>query len=238
MSNLSQINFEQFLPAVSIDCVIIGYHERELKILILEFKNTGYFALPGGFVGKEEGLDKAAERILSERTTLDNIYLKQFQTFGNLRRYDKEYMRSVLYANNVDAVENHWLMQRFVTVAYYALVDFSEVQPTPDGFSDSCEWYDLDALPELIQDHELIIQKALETIRDNIQNTSVSYNLISDTFTMGDLRALHETILDKKINRSSFHRKMVNSGDLKRIGKKKTGKAHKSPYLYKFAREY
>jgi len=183
-------------------------------------------------------LDQAAERILSERTTLDNIYLKQFHAFGNLKRYDKKYMRSVLQANDIDAIEDHWLMQRFVTVAYYALVDFSEVTPTPGRFSDSCKWYDLDDLPELIQDHELIIQEALETIRDNIQNTSISYNLISETFTMGDLRALHETILNRKINRSSFHRKMVNSGDLKRIGKKKTGKAHKSPYLYKFDKDH
>lgn len=239
VSELKQIDWDQFQPGISIDCVIFGYHKRELKILILEYKNTGYFALPGGFLGKEEDLDEAAERVLTERTTLENIYLSQFHTFGNLRRHDKKYMRSVLQANGIEneEAEDHWLLQRFVSVGYYALVDFSRVHPTPDKLSDSCTWYDLEDLPELIQDHRFIVQKALETLRNNIHRIAISHNLISETFTMGDLRALHETILDEQINRSSFHRKMVNSGNLKRIGKKKTGGAHRAPYLYRFKQQ-
>jgi ADP-ribose pyrophosphatase YjhB (NUDIX family) len=236
-NNLKDIDWDQFLPGISIDCVIFGYYQQELKILILEYKNTGYFALPGGFIQKNEALDEAAERTLRERTSLENIYLNQFHTFGNLRRHDKKYMRSVLKANGIEDTENHWLLQRFISVGYYALVDFSKVTPTVDNLSDSCEWYDLDNLPELIQDHRYIVETALETMRDNIQNKAVSYNLLSDTFTMADLRYLHETILDEKVNRSSFHRRMVNSGDLKRIGKKKTGGAHRAPYLYEFVKE-
>ena len=231
------LDWNQFLPGISIDCVIFGYHQQELKILILEYKNTGYFALPGGFIKKEEDLDEAAERTLRERTSLENIYLNQFHTFGNLRRYDTKYMKKVLDANGIEYTENHWLLQRFISVGYYALVDFSKVTPTADSLSDSCKWYDLDNLPELMQDHRYIVETALETMRDNIQNKAVSYNLLSDTFTMADLRYLHETILDEKVNRSSFHRKMVNSGNLKRIGKKKTGGAHRAPYLYEFVKE-
>lgn len=231
------LDWNQFLPGISIDCVIFGYHQQELKILILEYKNTGYFALPGGFIKKDEDLDEAAERTLRERTSLENIYLNQFHTFGNLRRHDTKYMKKVLDANGIEYTENHWLLQRFISVGYYALVDFSKVTPTADNLSDSCKWYDLDNLPELMQDHRYIVETALETMRDNIQNKAVSYNLLSDTFTMADLRYLHETILDEKVNRSSFHRKMVNSGNLKRIGKKKTGGAHRAPYLYEFVKE-
>lgn len=231
------LDWKQFLPGISIDCVIFGYHQKELKILILEYKNTGYFALPGGFIKKDEDLDEAAERTLRERTSLENIYLNQFHTFGNLRRHDTKYMKKVLDANGIEYTENHWLLQRFISVGYYALVDFSKVTPTADSLSDSCKWYDLDNLPELMQDHRYIVETALETMRDNIQNKAVSYNLLSDTFTMADLRYLHETILDEKVNRSSFHRKMVNSGNLKRIGKKNTGGAHRAPYLYEFIKE-
>lgn len=237
MSELQNVDWQQFLPGISIDCVIFGYHERELKILILEYKNTGYFALPGGFIGKDETLHEAAKRVLKERTSLQDIYLNQFYTFGNLQRHDPKYMRSVVQANGIENTENHWLLQRFISVGYYALVDFSQVEPTADPLSDSCRWYDLDGLPKLIQDHRFIVEKALETMRENIHHRAVSSNLLSDTFTMGDLRALHETILDEEINRTSFHRKMVNSGELKRIGKKKTGGAHRAPYLYKFTND-
>lgn len=228
------ISWERFLPGICVDCVIFGYHNKELKILILQYKNTDYYALPGGFIGKEEGLDEAAERILTERTSLLNIYLTQFHTFGNLKRHNTKYMEGVLQANGIADTKGHWLLQRFISVGYYALVDFSKVDPTPDNLSDSCEWYDLEDLPELIQDHRFVVRKALETIRENIQHKPVSYNLLSEPFTMGDLRTLHETILGEKINRTSFHRKMVNSGNLKRIGKKKTGGAHRAPYLYRF----
>lgn len=230
-------DWSTFLPGIAIDCAIFGYHQRELKILLLQYKNTDFFALPGGFVRKDEDLDQAAKRVLLERTSLDDIYLSQFHTFGDSDRNDDRYMRQVLEANGVKPAEDHWLLQRFVSVAYYALVDFSEVKPTPDSLSDRCQWYDLEELPELIQDHRTIVRTALETMKENIDHKSISYNLLSDTFTMGDLRKLHETILDKKINRTSFHRKMVNSGDLKRIGKKKTGEAHRAPYLYRFVKD-
>lgn len=234
---MKEVDWSRFLPGISVDCVIFGYRARELKILILEFKNTGYFALPGGFVRKDEDLDEAAAHVLRERTSLEDIYLHQFHTFGSRSRHDRAYMRSVLEANDIEPADDHWLMQRFISVGYFALVDFSKVHPTPDRLSDSCKWYDLDNLPELIQDHRYMVQKALETLRDNIDQKAVSSNLLSDTFTMADLRYLHEIILDEKLNRSSFHRKMLNSGDLKRLGKKKTGGAHRAPYLYEFVKE-
>ena len=233
-TDIKQVDWNRYLPGISIDCVIFGYHDRELKILILEYKNTGLHALPGGFIPKDMNLDEAAHNVLTERTSLDDIYLNQFHTFGSLRRYEKEYMEQILEANGMELDEDHFLLQRFISVGYYALVDFSKVEPTPDSLSDSCRWYELDHIPELIQDHRYMVQKALETMKDNIHHKAISYNLLSETFTMGDLRALHETILDKKLNRSSFHRKMVNSGDIKKIGKKKTGKPHRAPHLYQF----
>lgn len=233
----SGIDWNQFMPGISIDCVIFGYHDKELNILILEYKKTGLFALPGGFIKRDEPLDEAAIRVLKERTGLSNIYLNQFYTFGNLKRADSTPMKTVLLNNDFSFDESHFLLQRFISVSYYALVDFKKAEPEADPLSDSCRWIDINNLPTLIQDHGEICKKAHEHLKKNINREAVGLNLLSKTFTMAELQGLHESILGEELNRTSFHRKMMLSGQLKRIGKKKTGKAHRSPYLYKYSRQ-
>lgn len=230
-------DWEQFMPGISIDCVIFGYHDKELKVLILEYKKTGLFALPGGFIKKDEELDDAARRVLEERTGLINIYLNQFHTFGSLKRADHLPMKMVLDKNNLPYDKNHFLLQRFVSISYYALVDFKKAEPVADHLSDSCRWIDIEELPPLMQDHDDIVSKAHEHLKININREAVGLNLLSKTFTMAELQSLHESILGKKLNRTGFHRKMMLSGNLKRIGKKKTGRAHRSPYIYKFMQD-
>ncbi len=229
-----EVDWEGFMPGVAIDCVIFGYHEKVLKILILEYKETDFFALPGGFVRKDENLDEAARRVLYERTKLRDISLNQFFTFGSLKRFNPKPMRIVMQKNGLEPTKDHFLLQRFVSTGYSALVDFKEAKPIADFLSDSCRWYDIHHLPSLLWDHEQIIQKALESLRENIDHRAVGLNLLDDEFTMRELRNLYETILGKELNRSGFHRKMINSGRLDRIGKKNTGEAHRAPYLYRF----
>jgi hypothetical protein len=127
----------------------------------------------------------------------------------------------------------HWLLQRFISIGYYALVDFSKVQPTPDIFSDLGDWYDIHQIPALILDHNMIIDKALETLRLMLDHKLVGFNLLSETFTMNELQSLYETILDKKLLRANFQRKMLSLGILERVKKKFSGKAHKPPYVYR-----
>ncbi|MFD2571889.1 NUDIX domain-containing protein [Spirosoma soli] len=226
-----------FLPGLAIDSVIFGFHESQLKILILEYRNTGLFALPGGFIKKNEDINDAARRVLTERTGLHDIYLEQFYTFGDIARYDPEPLQKILEANGITPTNDHWLLRRFVTVGYYALVDFTKAVPNPDRLSDRCAWYDLGNLPPLMQDHQQIVQKALETLRANLDHKLVGLNLLAETFTMADLQSLYETILDQKLHRSAFQRKMLSLGILERIEKKYSGGAHKAPYLYRFAHE-
>ncbi|SDM20044.1 ADP-ribose pyrophosphatase YjhB, NUDIX family [Catalinimonas alkaloidigena] len=223
-----------FLPGLAIDTVIVGFHEDQLKILLLEYRNTNLFALPGGFVREDENLNDAARRVLSERTGLQDIYLEQFYTFGDRNRYDAEAMRTIMRNNGTEPEENHWLLRRFVSVGYYALVDFTQVTPRPDALSDRCEWYDLAQLPPLMQDHTQIVEKALETLRENLDRKLIGFNLLPDTFTMGDLQRLYETVMGQSLHRPSFQRKMLGLGILERVAKKWTGGAHKAPYLYRF----
>lgn len=223
-----------YLPGLAIDSVIIGFHENQLKILVLEYKNTGLFALPGGFIRQDENLNDAARRILAERTGLTNIYLEQFYVFGDLARYDPAPLRAIMLGNGITPTDDHWLLSRFVTVGYYALIDFTRAIPTPDVLSDRCDWYDLDGLPTLMQDHQAIVQKALENLRLNLDRKLIGFNLLPETFTMGELQRLYETILGQRLHRSGFQRKMLTLGILERVDKKYSGGAHKAPYLYRF----
>lgn len=232
----SRPHWTELMPGIAVDCVIFGYHAGELKVLVLEYKNTELCALPGGFVRKQEDLDDAAKRVLSERTGLRDIYLSQFYTFGSLARHDTAPMEKIMKQNDMVPDAEHFLMQRFISVGYYALVDYKKAELHPGPLFESCSWYDANDLPGLMQDHQHIAEKALGSLRGNMNSRIAGLNLLQEVFTMADLKQLYETILGKKLSRTGFHRKMINSGLLERLGKKKTGKSHRSPYLYRFAR--
>ncbi|WP_121810350.1 NUDIX hydrolase [Mucilaginibacter kameinonensis] len=230
----SNISGEGFLPGLAIDTVIFGFHDNQLKVLLLSYKNSSLYALPGGFIHDNEDVNQAARRVLESRTALTNIYLEQFYVFGDYSRYDPTPLKAIMHARGYTAPDNHWLLKRFVSIGYYALVDFTKAVPTPDDISDSCDWYSLDDLPVLMQDHRQIIEKALQTLQNNLDQKLIGFNLLTDEFTMGDLQSLYETILNKKLLRAAFQRKMLSLGILERIAKKWTGGAHKAPYLYRF----
>jgi len=200
----------------------------------MKYHNTGLFALPGGFVLRNENLNDAVRRGLKERTGLDNIYLEQFQTFGDLARYQPDVMQTILESNNLAPDSNYWMLDRFITVAYYALINYTDVVPQPDALSDSIDWYALDELPPLMLDHRKIVESALRTLRENLDRKLVGKNLLPEQFTMRELQHVYEAILGYKLRRTTFQRRMLSMGMLLRHEKRFTGKAHKAPYLYSF----
>jgi 8-oxo-dGTP diphosphatase len=222
-----------YLGHIAFDSVIFGFSGERLKILIIRY-HTGLFALPGGFVGQAENLNDAVRRGLYERTGLKDIYLEQFYTFGDVNRYQPEVLKTILQANGLDSSENQWLLERFISVAYYALINYKEVVPKPDALSDSCEWYDIEQLPQLILDHHAIVQKAIETLRGNLDKKLLGINLLPEKFTMKELQHVYEAILGQKLRRTTFQRKMIAAETLIRHEKRFSGKAHKAPFLYSF----
>ncbi len=222
------------IPHLGYDAVIFGFNGTQLKILVLEYHNTGLFALPGGFVKHDEHLDEAVKRGLTERTGLRQVYLEQFHTFGNANRATAPVMKKIMEASGFQVENGHWLLDRFISVAYYALINYDEVFPRPDAFSDSINWYSIDALPPLMMDHEQIVKKAHETLRENLDRKLISTNLLPARFTMKDLQQLYEAILGEKLRRTTFQRKMLAMDILLRHEKLFTGGAHKAPYLYSF----
>ncbi|MEI9912064.1 MAG: NUDIX domain-containing protein [Bacteroidota bacterium] len=223
-----------FLTNIAYDSVVFGFSGEKLKILLIEYHNTGLFALPGGFIRRNENLDDAVKLGLKERTGIDHIYLEQFYAFGNTNRHQPEIMETILKANGYKPGKKHWMLDRFISIAYYALINYNDITPRPDAVTDSCTWYDITKLPALILDHNTIIEKALETLRTNLDRKIVGINLLPSKFTMKELQQVYEAILGEKLRRTSFQRKMLSLDILKRHEKHYTGKAHKAPYIYSF----
>lgn len=239
MKNPSQQNY---IHQVSIDCVIFGYHDRQLKVLIPKINFKGNFwALPSGFVYQHEDIDQAAERILRERTGIHDIYLEQFRVFGKAGRNSMEFLDRLIELNPEKLGEKRhkqqeydWFTQRFISIGYYALVDIQKVIPQKTNLDESIEWYPLQELPAMIMDHNQIVASALQALRSDLGEKLNAFNLLPDTFTMKEVQELYETIFDKPFVRTNFQKMILDLNVLERLEKKFTGAANKAPYLYTF----
>lgn len=227
-------NREKYQPGLSIDCVIFGFHDNQLKVLLIKTNYSDKWGLPGGFVPIDEDIDQAAVTILHGRTGLKGIFLRQFSTFGAVKRNEKHFSNKVLKFYGIPLEEGHWYTNRFVTVGYYALVDFLKTVPQPEGKEEIVEWIDHDSVPGLILDHKEILDKALETLRMELNLMPVGYNLLPEKFTIPQLQKLYETILGRKLDRRNFLRKITAIGILTKLDEKKSNVAHKAPNLYSF----
>lgn len=227
---------KEFLHHLSIDCVLFGYHEHQLKVLLLKWKQSDKWSLAGGFIKLDENLRHAAERVLKERTGLDEIFLQQFQTFGEPSRSERskadiEHLATITAA---PIPPDHWLLKRTVSIGYYAVTEYSKVNPQPDHLSDACTWWDIDAVPKLIFDHQLILDEALKALRMQIYHQPIGYNLLPEKFTLPEIHDLYETILDKELDRRNFAKKLISLGLIKKLNERRSIGAHRSPFLYKF----
>ena len=169
------IDTRDFVEHISVDCVIFGFHHDILKVLLLKYHDLDLWSLPGGFVFNDEDLREAACRVLYERTHLSDIFLEQFHTFGRKNRTENNVHQILLKNKNIDVPPDHWIFQRFITVGYCSLIDFSLVDTFPDAFNETCTWFEVNKLPKMAFDHERIINCGLEHIRKNI-DTQYVYN--------------------------------------------------------------
>ncbi|MDF5690449.1 NUDIX hydrolase [Aquirufa aurantiipilula] len=225
-----------WLPHISVDCVIFGFHENQLKVLLLKFKNTDVWSVSGGFVKSDEDMDQAASRVLFERTGLKDIYLEQFYTFGDVKRNQGAIQQHAQIQEKIgeSGVDTSFLSDRYISIGYYALVDFSKVKVNLDQMSDVFSWNDIYDIPTMFLDHRAIIDKALERLRWSLDQKLLAFNLLAETFTMSELQQVYETILGKKLVRTNFQRKILSMDILVRLEKRYLGGAHKAPYLYRF----
>jgi ADP-ribose pyrophosphatase YjhB (NUDIX family) len=234
ISALLTVGEHDLLPALSVDCVILTFHENQLKVLLIKHRHRDMWALPGGFVGKEEPIDAAAYRVLKDRTGLDDVFPQQFHVFGDPRRSEKRFHLEDLEKDGVAVRDDLWILQRFVSIGYYALVRFSRIGPARNTLSEECAWWDIHEVPGLILDHREILDSALAALRMHINYHPIGYDLMPANFTMPELQKLYEAILDKKLDRRNFQRKILGLGILHRLKEPRKGLPHKSPFLYSF----
>jgi ADP-ribose pyrophosphatase YjhB (NUDIX family) len=221
---------------VSIDNVIFGYHQKELKVLLQRPAGLTKWMLPGGYIRKTETIDEAASRITRERTSLNNLFLKQFKAFGNPgRSKDSEFSSgfiSRMTGSEFSSVK--WLTDYFVSLGYYALTEFEKVKPNGDFFMEECQWWDINDLPSMMFDHKNIIKEAMSALRLHIYHFPVGDELLPEKFSLPEIRGLYETILDRKLDPRNFSKKMISSGIIRKLEEKKKIGAHRSPFLYVF----
>lgn len=230
-------NTDEYMPGVSIDHVIFGFHDQQLRVLLLECNDATHWMLPGGYIRKDESITEAAAQILKNRTGLDKMFFQQFGVFGDLERSGESIIGEFVHSMNLDRQTFDWHLQRFITIGYFSLVEFEKVEPSPDAFSLSCKWFELDQLPPLLFDHHQLIVDALTSMRHQLNHQPIGFNLLPETFTLKDLQLIYETILNRKLDRANFNRKMLSLGILDKKEKLFMGGAHRAPFLYSFKEE-
>lgn len=235
--DINDLDTASFIPGLSVDNVIFGFHNNQLKVLLLACKDQKHWMLPGGYVLKTESVDAAAERVLLDRTGLHKVYLQQFSVFGDPKRSSAQLVKGLVKSMDLDETLNQWFLQRFITIGYYALVEFEKVKPIPDPLSLACDWFDIDQLPRLIFDHQAIIEGALIAMRQHLNFQPIGLNLLPSSFPLKSLQLIYETILGKKLDRPNFNRKILSLGILEKKEKQFTGAAHKAPFLYSFKKK-
>ncbi|MCP9755521.1 NUDIX hydrolase [Lacihabitans sp. CCS-44] len=241
---MNRFDSKTYIPQLAIDCVIFGYKEKELKVLVSKLHLKGdIYSLPSGFIFQNEGIDEAAHRILRERTSISNIFLEHYKNFGQAQRTNKGLFEKIMEQNkdffmseniNFSQEDFVWLTSRFVSLGYYALVDINKVTPTKTELDESMEWYNIHELPDLMMDHFEMVEKALESLRLNLDNNIIVLNLLPETFIMKEVQDLYETIFQKTYARNNFQKKILELNVLERLEKKFTGAANKAPYVYRF----
>ncbi len=246
MNSLEEVNdfvrngHQQYLPHISIDSVIFGYHNQQLKILLLHWKGYNGWSLPGGFIRRNEPLSQAAHRVVQERTGLNDLFLQQFHIFGDSPyRLHERSVRDFTekYGIPIDADEGNWLFERTLSVGYFALVDYSEVNIRTDFFTNDYQWWDVGTIPPLLFDQDEVVEKALTTLRLQLYHQPIGISLLPEKFTLPEIHALYETILGKKLDQRNFAKKLVSLGLIKKLDEQRAIGPHRSPFLYQFDRD-
>ncbi|MDR2956010.1 MAG: NUDIX domain-containing protein [Prevotella sp.] len=225
-----------FIPNISVDCIILSFHQTRVRILLSKLKVSDKWMIPGSFVRKDEDPDDTANRIINEKTDLtENLYLKQFYFFGRRGRINIETDTEILDRHNMEVgfQNQHKDFTRFISLAYYSLVKYSDVKLSSTDYEEVA-WFDVSILPELYADHKEIIQTATNTIRKQIGYIPIGYELLPEKFTMPELRSIYEAIIGKELDRRNFQRKMLSIGYILPLNETRKVGAHKSPNLYTF----
>jgi len=203
-------------PALTVDCVVFGLDDQDLKVLLIQRKLNpfrGQWAIPGGFVNVGESIDDAARRELQEETGLEKVFLEQLCTVGDPKRDPREHV---------------------VTVAHYALVRLSDHRVCAATDAAQALWFSLDDLPKLAFDHDAILKTAHERLQNKLRYQPVGFELLPKLFTLRQLQELYEVVLDRALDKRNFRKKILKMGVLVETDEVESDVAHRAARLYRF----
>ena len=203
---------------VSVDCIIFGFSEGELNLLL--FKRNiepakGFLSLPGGFIMQDESAEEAATRVLFALTGLNNLYMEQLHLFS---------------------AEHRDSGQRVLSIAYYALVNVEDYDKEL-VLGHHAYWRNINDLPELVFDHSEMVSLALKRLRHKASTEPVGFNLLPEKFTVPQLQALYEAIYGRSIDKRNFRKKIQSMNFLEKLDIKDKSSSKRGAFLYTFNKE-
>jgi len=201
---------------VAADAVIFTVERGELKVLLIQMKKkpyTGRWAAPGGLIEPKETTRQTAERILQTQTGVTDVYLEQLQTFDEPKRDPNG---------------------RVLSVAYMALVPSGNLKlKTTDRYM-AVRWWPIKKLPALAYDHAEVVKVAINRLRGKLEYTNIVWGLLPTEFTLTKLQTVYEIILNRKLDKRNFRRKIIDLGLVVSAGKKIKGEAYRPAELFRF----
>ena len=206
-------------PGVTVDLAIFTVNDNKLKVMLAKraddpFKD--FWSLPGGFIKQGESLEEAANRVLNEKTGVKNVYMEQLYTFGDPARDPRS---------------------RVITVAYFALIPWANLsQPESEKVADLI-WSHVDKFPKLAFDHKVILNYAVKRLRAKASYSNIVYGLMPAQFRLSELQTMYEIIINDKLDKRNFRKRMLSTDLLQETGEKDLTGAHRPAMLYQFKKK-
>ncbi|MEM6343711.1 MAG: NUDIX domain-containing protein [Bacteroidota bacterium] len=203
---------------LAVDCVIFGYQDGELKLLIFKREVeplAGQWSLIGRIVEKNEAIEEAAHKVLKDITGLDKVFLEQLYSFGSVSRDPGA---------------------RVVSIVYWSLTQSTANQEIKIADHEA-QWVSFNEIPQLVLDHNQMVKMAIEKLREYARYRPIGFELLPSQFTLPQLLKVYEAIYQRKIDDRNFRKKMLASGLLIKLDKKDKSTSKKGAFLYKFDRK-
>lgn len=213
------MKFSNPIQDISIDCIILSFVNNEINVLLIKHalgESIGEWGLPGGYVRYDENLDDAASRTLKLHTGLENIYLEQLRTFGDVNRYPD---------------------RRVITVSYIALVNYDDSLVRIGETATDIKWVPIDRVQDLIFDHNEILEFGRLHLQHKVRHEPIGFNLLPETFTLLQLQSLYEAILETRFDKPNFRRKLIRMSLLIDTNEKQKNVSHRAANLFRFDEE-
>lgn len=204
------------IDALSIDCLIFGFRDSELDVLLIKHAegiSKGRWALPGGWIRYNESVDNAASRLLTSLTGVSNIFLEQLHVFGDVNRYPGK---------------------RVITITYYALINADNYSLRAGFTASDAQWFKIHQVPRLPYDHNKILNHGFQHLRHKVRHEPIGFNLLPKKFTLHQIQKLYEAILETELDKPNFRRKLLNMNLLVPCDEKQRDVSHRAANFYRF----